>query len=71
MFRIALTGGIASGKTTVANMFSELGVMLIDTDIIARNVVEPGTTGLGQVVERFGESVLGNNGRLDRRAGTR
>ena len=68
MFRVALTGGIASGKTTVANMFGELGAALIDTDIIARDVVEPGTTGLGQVIERFGESVLGDGGRLDRRA---
>ena len=49
-------------------MFGELGAALIDTDIIARDVVEPGTTGLGQVIERFGESVLGDGGRLDRRA---
>ena len=47
-FRVALTGGIASGKTTVANMFGELGATLIDTDIIARDVVEPGTPGLVQ-----------------------
>ena len=68
MFRIALTGGIASGKTTVANMFAELGAVLIDTDLIAREVVEPGKSGLDQVVELFGDSVLGEDGSLDRRA---
>ena len=67
-FRVALTGGIASGKTTVANMFGELGATLIDTDIIARDVVEPGTPGLAQVVAKFGESILDVSGRLDRRA---
>lgn len=67
-FRVALTGGIASGKTTVANMFGELGATLIDTDIIARDVVEPGTPGLAQVVAQFSESILDAGGRLDRRA---
>jgi len=66
-FRVALTGGIASGKTTVANMFGELGATLIDTDIIARDVVEPGTAGLAQVVAQFGDSILDVSGRLDRR----
>jgi dephospho-CoA kinase len=68
IFRVALTGGIASGKTTVANLFGELGAALIDTDIIARDVVEPGTTGLDQVVAEFGASVIDNGGALDRRA---
>jgi dephospho-CoA kinase len=68
IFRVALTGGIASGKTTVANMFGELGAALIDTDIIARDVVEPGTPGLEQVVAEFGANVIDDNGRLDRRA---
>jgi len=68
IFRVALTGGIASGKTTVANMFGELGAMLIDTDIIAREVVEPGTRGLQQIVGLFGESILDSGGALDRRA---
>lgn len=67
VFRVALTGGIASGKTTVANMFGELGASLIDTDIIARDVVEPGTPGLEQVVAAFGDDILDDDGKLDRR----
>jgi len=66
-FRIALTGGIASGKTTVANLFAELGVPLIDTDVIARQVVEPGQPALEEVVKAFGPDVLDADGRLDRR----
>jgi dephospho-CoA kinase len=66
-FRVALTGGIASGKTTVANLFAALGVPVIDTDVIAREVVEPGQPALAQVVETFGREVLGSDGRLDRR----
>ena len=67
MFRIALTGGIASGKTTVANLFASRGVPLIDTDVIAREVVEPGQPALAAVVEAFGPSVLDADGRIDRR----
>ena len=66
-FRVALTGGIASGKTTVANLFAGLGVPLIDTDVIARQVVEPGEPALAQVVATFGPDVLDSDGRLDRR----
>jgi len=66
-FRVALTGGIASGKTTVANLFAELGVPLIDTDVIARQVVEPGQPALAEVVKAFGPDVLDAEGRLDRR----
>ena len=66
-FRVALTGGIASGKTTVANLFAELGVSLIDTDVIAREVVEPGQPALAEVVAAFGPEVLDADGRLDRR----
>jgi dephospho-CoA kinase len=65
--RIALTGGIASGKTTVANLFATRGAALIDTDVIAREVVEPGQPALQAVVEAFGPGVLGSDGRLDRR----
>jgi len=68
MFRVGLTGGIASGKTTVANMFGELGAVLIDTDIIAREVVDKGSPGLARVVDRFGSGVLDADGGLDRRA---
>lgn len=66
-FRIALTGGIASGKTTVANLFAELGVPLMDTDVIARQVVELGSPALAAVVASFGPEVLDAEGRLDRR----
>lgn len=65
--RIGLTGGIASGKSTAALMFAELGVPLIDTDVIAREVVEPGQSGLRQLEEAFGAGILDSSGRLDRR----
>ncbi len=61
-----LTGGIGSGKSTVAAMFSELGVPVVDADRVARDVVEPGTDGLAAVVEAFGDGMLGKDGRLDR-----
>lgn len=66
-FRVALTGGIASGKTTVANLFAELGVPVIDTDVIARQVVEPGQPALAAVLAAFGPEVLDADGRIDRR----
>jgi hypothetical protein len=64
--RIGLTGGIASGKTTVARLFADLGVPVLDTDQIARDVVEPGQPALGEVVAAFGPEILGPDGRLDR-----
>ena len=66
-FRVALTGGIASGKSTVADLFAALGVPVIDTDVIAREVVEPGRPALAQVAEAFGADVLDPDGRLDRK----
>ena len=66
MYRVGLTGGIASGKTTVANLFAALGIPVIDTDVIARQVVEPGESALAAVVHAFGQQVLGADGRLDR-----
>ena len=66
-YRVALTGGIASGKSTVADLFAELGVPVIDTDLIAREVVEPGRLALAAVVEAFGHEVLAADGSLDRR----
>lgn len=65
--RIALTGGIASGKSAVAEKFAELGVPIIDTDVLARGVVAPGMPGLAQVVAHFGQDVLAADGSLDRR----
>ncbi len=66
-YRVALTGGIASGKSTVAGMFAALGVPVIDTDLIAREVVEPGRPALVSVAEAFGPEVLALDGSLDRR----
>jgi len=66
--RIGLTGGIASGKSTAALRFTELGVPVIDADDASRTVVAPGTPGLQQVIRRFGDGVLTAQGELDRRA---
>ena len=66
MRRIALTGGIASGKTMVADELARRGAIIIDSDILAREVVEPGTPGLRAIVERFGEDILNGDGTLDR-----
>lgn len=66
-FRVGLTGGIASGKTTVAKLFSALGVPVIDTDELAREVVAPGQPLLSRIVERFGTGILQPDGSLNRR----
>lgn len=63
---IGLTGGIASGKSAVAELFAQLGVPVLDTDQIARDVVEPGTPTLGRLVTEFGNDILDASGRLDR-----
>lgn len=68
MYLVGLTGGIGSGKTTVADMLTERGAVVIDADRIAREVVEPGTEGLSEIVERFGPDVVDADGRLDRAA---
>jgi dephospho-CoA kinase len=68
LLRIGLTGGIASGKSTVARRFMELGVPVIDADAAARAVVAPGKPGLAAVSERFGPRVVAKNGELDRPA---
>jgi len=65
---IGLTGGIASGKTSVANLLAGHGAVIIDSDVLAREVVEPGTSGLAAVVARFGAGVLTADGALDRAA---
>jgi len=68
MLLIGLTGGIGSGKSAVATRLAELGAIVIDADAIAREVVEPGTDGLVQVVAEFGPDVLNATGELDRAA---
>jgi dephospho-CoA kinase len=66
MLRVGLTGGIASGKSVVADELAARGAVVVDADLLAREVVEPGTAGLDAVVQRFGPSVLTDDGRLDR-----
>ena len=66
--RIGLTGGIASGKSTVADFFADLGVPVIDTDVIAREVVAKGAPALDQIRDAFGDTVFDDDGNLDRQA---
>ena len=66
MLRVGLTGGIASGKSQVAEMFAALGVPIVDTDRIARDVVAPGTPGFAAVRAAFGQAILAADGSLDR-----
>ena len=66
VLRIGLTGGIGSGKSTAAARFAELGAVLVDSDVLAREVVAVGSPGLARVVERFGPDVLAADGSLDR-----
>ncbi len=68
MLRVGLTGSIAVGKTTVCGLFRELGCHVLDADLVAREVVEPGTVGLKRIVEHFGEGILLDEGSLDRAA---
>ena len=68
MLRIGLTGGIGSGKSTVSRLLAAHGVHVIDADVLAREVVAPGTPGLAAVVAAFGERVVGPDGGLDRPA---
>ena len=65
---VGLTGGIGAGKSTVARLLAEHGALVLDADLAARAVVEPGTEGLAEVVEAFGPGVLGADGSLDRAA---
>ena len=67
-YRVGLTGGIASGKSTAAKFFGALGVPVLDSDQIARDVVEPGQPPLERLVERFGSKILTADGHLDRPA---
>lgn len=63
---IGLTGGIGAGKSTVAQLFEERGVPIVDADAIARDVVKPGQPALAELVEHFGDSILGADGELNR-----
>lgn len=65
---VGLTGGIASGKSVVSDAFEQLGVAIIDTDVIARGLVEPGQPALDEIVQVFGEACLDERKRLDRSA---
>jgi dephospho-CoA kinase len=65
---VGLTGGIGAGKSTVAELLARRGAIVIDADVIAREVVEPGTPALAALVERFGADVVDDQGRLDRAA---
>jgi dephospho-CoA kinase len=65
---VALTGGIAAGKSTVSNRLAEHGIVIIDADQVARDVVEPGTTTLATIFERFGVGVANSDGSLNREA---
>ena len=68
MLKVGLTGGIGSGKSTVSRLLASYGAVVVDADLSAREVVEPGTPGLAAVVEEFGPAVLTADGRLDREA---
>ena len=64
---VGLTGGIASGKSLVASAFQRLGVTIIDADVVARDIVEPGQPALAEIVSRFGDDIVDDEGRLKRR----
>ena len=66
MFKVGLTGGIGCGKSTVSDIFVSLGVPVIDSDVIAREVVAPGEVGLKQIVAHFGEQIVNTDGTLNR-----
>ena len=67
MYVVAITAGIGSGKTTVANQFAALGIEVVDADLIAREVVAPGTPALAAITSHFGPEILTEQGLLDRR----
>ncbi len=67
MLCVGLTGGIGSGKTTVSDAFHALGITIVDTDIIARDIVKPGSYCLGEIAKHFGNNILDKNEALDRK----
>lgn len=66
MFIVGLTGGIGSGKSTVTECFEKLGIVVVDADVLAREVVEPGTPSLVAIAQKFGSNILDEDGRLNR-----
>jgi dephospho-CoA kinase len=66
MYAVGLTGGIASGKSTISELFAELGVPVVDTDVISRELLEPGELAYEQVRDHFGDAVLKPDGKIDR-----
>jgi len=66
MWTVGLTGGIGSGKSAASALFEQFGICVVDADVVAREVVEPGTPALGKIAEHFGQDILNNNERLDR-----
>lgn len=68
MYVVGLTGGIGSGKTAVSGRFERLGVVVVDADVVAREVVEPGSLALARIRHHFGDTVIGVDGELDRTA---
>ncbi len=66
MYIVGLTGGIGSGKSAVADSFAKLGAGIVDADVVARQVVKPGSSGLAQIIARFGDQVLTATAELDR-----
>ena len=67
MLKVGLTGGIGVGKSVVSNQFLKLGVPVIDTDVIAHELVDPGTAALAEIVDAFGEKIRTKDGELDRK----
>ncbi len=67
MLKVGLTGGIGSGKTTVSDIFESLGINIIDTDIIARNLVNQNTAAVKQIIDTFGKDIIDTDGSLDRK----
>ena len=68
IFTVVLTGGIGSGKTAASDHFESLGVPVVDTDVIAKQIVEPGQPALGEIARQLGERFIDKSGRLDRKA---
>ena len=67
MLIVGLTGGIGSGKTLVSDYFKSLGIVIVDADVVSRQVVEPGTEALGKIAEKFDKDILNSDGTLNRR----